>query len=126
MRIVIAMDKFAGTLSAPEAVAAVAEGWHRTSPDDEVIGVAMSDGGPGFLDTIAGTWGEGGERLVTVTGPLGGDVTARFVLVRRPAAEDPAGAAEEPGLTAYVEVAEAAGLHLIPADERDAKAATPS
>ena len=121
MRIVIAMDKFAGTLSAPEAVAAVAEGWLRTSPDDEVVGVAMSDGGPGFLDTIAGTWGEGGERLVTVSGPLGQEVTARFLVVRREGAEVPE---DEAGVTAYIEVAEAAGLHLVPAEERDAKAAT--
>lgn len=149
MRIVIAMDKFAGTLSAPEAVQAVSEGWLRTAPDDEVIGVAMSDGGPGFLDTVAGRWGEGGERLVTVTGPLGAPVTARYLLVRREgaavAAEEGAvpaeegavpaeegavpaveGAvrAEEAGVTAYIEVAEAAGLHLVPAEKRDAKAAT--
>ncbi|MFL6112081.1 MAG: glycerate kinase [Catenulispora sp.] len=121
MRIVIAMDKFAGTLSAPEAVDAVRQGWLRTSPDDEVIGVPMSDGGPGFLDTIAGTWGEGGERLVTVTGPLGAEVTARFLVVRREGAAVPA---DEAGVTAYIEVAEACGLHLVPAEERDAKAAT--
>ncbi|NUR63992.1 MAG: glycerate kinase [Catenulispora sp.] len=121
MRIVIAMDKFAGTLSAPEAVQAVSEGWLRTSPDDEVIGVAMSDGGPGFLDTVAGAWGEGGERLVTVTGPLGAPVTARYLLVDRQGAAVPP---EEAGLTAYIEVAEAAGLHLVPAEQRDAKAAT--
>jgi len=121
VRIVIAMDKFAGTLSAPEAVAAVRQGWLRTSPDDEVIGVPMSDGGPGFLDTIAGTRGEGGERLVTVTGPLGAEVTARFLLVRREGSAVPA---DEAGVTAYIEVAEACGLHLVPAGERDAKAAT--
>ncbi|GAA2060074.1 glycerate kinase [Catenulispora yoronensis] len=121
MRIVIAMDKFAGTLSAPDAVEAVAEGWLRTSPEDEVVGVAMSDGGPGFVDTIAGTWGEGGERLVTVTGPLGAPVTARYLLVRREGDGVPA---EEAGVTAYIEVAEAAGLHLVPAEERDAKAAS--
>jgi glycerate kinase len=121
VRIVIAMDKFAGTLSAPEAVRAVSEGWLRTSPDDEVIGVAMSDGGPGFLDTVAGVWGEGGERLVTVSGPLGTPVTARYLLVRREGAAVPP---DEAGLTAYIEVAEAAGLHLVPAEKRDAKAAT--
>ena len=34
MRIVVAPDKFAGTLSAVEAADAVAEGWKRVAPDD--------------------------------------------------------------------------------------------
>ena len=74
MHIVIAMDKFAGTLSAPEAVRAVTTGWLRTAPGDTVTGVPMSDGGPGFLDSLADAF-QGrrrcGERLVTVTGPAG-------------------------------------------------------
>ena len=113
MRIVIAMDKFAGTLTAPEAVRAVTEGWLRTSPDDEVVGVPMSDGGPGFLDSLAASSPQRQERLVTVSGPLGAEVTARYLI------EGPAG-----DRTAYIEVAEACGLHLVPAEERDAKAAT--
>ena len=103
MRIVIAIDKFA---------------WHRTAPEDEVLCVPMADGGPGFLDAMTMAWaGRGGEptgfeELATVTGPLGAEVTARYLV-------DPAD-----GGTGYVEVAEACGLHLIPAEERDAKAAT--
>lgn len=53
MRVLVATDKFAGTLSAPEAAAAVAEGWRRTSPGDEVTLLPLSDGGPGFRDTVA-------------------------------------------------------------------------
>jgi len=34
MRIVVAPDKFAGTLSAVEASAAIAEGWARHAPGD--------------------------------------------------------------------------------------------
>jgi glycerate kinase len=52
MRILIAPDKFAGTLTAPEAAAAIAEGWRRTSPDDEVTLLPMSDGGPGFVAAL--------------------------------------------------------------------------
>lgn len=112
MRIVIAVDKFAGTLSAPEAAGAVAEGWGRARPEDEIVSVPMADGGPGFLDALVGAGG-GDERLVTVTGPLGGPVTARYLVRERDGV-----------LTAYIEVAEACGLHLVEAGARDAKAAT--
>ena len=83
VRIVIAIDKFAGTLTAPEAARAIKEGWHRTAPDDEVLCVPMADGGPGFLDAMLAAWltrtGEptGFEDLATVEGPLGAEVTAR-------------------------------------------------
>ncbi|MDQ3423907.1 MAG: glycerate kinase, partial [Actinomycetota bacterium] len=50
MRVLVAPDKFAGTLSAVEAAAAIAQGWQRRAPHDEVLQVPMSDGGPGFLD----------------------------------------------------------------------------
>ena len=125
MHIVIAMDKFAGTLTAPEAVQAVTAGWLRTSPDDTVTGVPMSDGGPGFLDSLADAF-QGrrrfGEQLATVTGPLGTEVTGRYLIEL---SGGPAGEGEVAGHpTAYIEVAEACGLHLVPAEQRDAKAAT--
>jgi glycerate kinase len=52
MRILVAPDKFAGTLTAAEAAAAIADGWRRTRPDDELTPLAMSDGGPGFRDAL--------------------------------------------------------------------------
>jgi len=125
VHIVIAMDKFAGTLTAPEAVQAVTAGWLRTSPDDTVTGVPMSDGGPGFLDSLADAF-QGrrrfGERLATVTGPLGTEVTGRYLIELQGGPAGDPNIADHP--TAYIEVAEACGLHLIPAEERDAKAAT--
>ena len=36
MRVLVAPDKFAGTLTAVEAAEAIAEGWRRRAPDDEV------------------------------------------------------------------------------------------
>jgi glycerate kinase len=57
----------------------------------------------------------GGElRRVTVTGPLGAPVTARYGLV-------PAGAGHP--VTAVVELAEAAGIHLVDPADRDIRAA---
>jgi glycerate kinase len=52
MRVVVAPDKFAGTLSAVEAAAAITTGWRRRVPDAEIDEVPMSDGGPGFVDVL--------------------------------------------------------------------------
>lgn len=102
MRVVIAPDKFAGTLSAPQAAAAIAEGWLRRVPDAQVVEVPMSDGGPGFLDALYAALG--GELVaVTVPDPYGDPVPAA-VLVHDG--------------TAYVESAQAVGLHLTPPEHR--------
>jgi len=111
VRILVAPDKFAGTLTAAEAAAAIVEGWHRHAPDDELQVVPMADGGPGFVHTLHASLG--GELLaVTVSGPYG-DPTPGSVLLDGGA-----------GGTAYVESAQACGLHLTPEDERRPEHAT--
>jgi glycerate kinase len=96
MRVLIAPDKFAGTLTALEAADAIAAGWRRQRPDDELDLAPMADGGPGFVDVLHAALG--GELLATtVTGPTGRSVPATILLV---------------GDTAYVESAQACGLHL--------------
>ncbi len=96
MRVLVAPDKFAGTLTAVQAAAAIAEGWALTAPDDVIEQVPMADGGPGFLDVLQASLG--GELLgTTVSGPFGDPVPAAVLLV---------------GATAYVESAQACGLHL--------------
>lgn len=98
MHILVAPDKFAGTLTAVEAAQAISEGWRRSAPDDDVISVPMADGGPGFVDVLHSSLG--GELLaVTVRGPLGTAVPATFLLA---------------GSTAYIESAQACGLALLP------------
>lgn len=126
MRVVIAPDKFAGTLSAVQAAEAIAAGWHDTSPRDELVTVPLSDGGTGFVDVIhaalrdasAAEAAEAGSappgnapelRIETVTGPDGSPVPAAWLLA---------------GTTAYVESAQACGLHLVEAAARDAPTAT--
>ena len=52
MRVLVAPDKFAGTLTAVEAAQAIAEGWRRHAPDDELDLAPMADGGPGFVDVL--------------------------------------------------------------------------
>ena len=108
MRVVVAPDKFAGTLTAAEAAAAIRDGWLTSAPRDEMELVPLSDGGPGFLDVIADSLG-GDLEPVAVTGPLGAVVPAQL-LIR----------SEGTSRTAYVESAQACGLHLVPPHRRDA------
>jgi glycerate 2-kinase len=96
MRVLIAPDKFAGTLTALEAADAIAAGWRDERPDDELDLAPMADGGPGFVDVLHAALG--GELLAaTVSGPFGLPVPAGVLLA---------------GGTAYVESAQACGLHL--------------
>lgn len=96
MRVLVAPDKFAGTLTAVEAAEAIAAGWLRQAPGDELDLAPMADGGPGFVDVLHAALG--GELLaVTVRGPHGDATPATFLL---------------DGTTAYVEAAQACGLHL--------------
>jgi glycerate kinase len=96
MRVLVAPDKFAGTLTAVEAAEAIATGWRRHAPDDELDLLPMSDGGPGFVEVLGNALG-GRREPVVVRGPFGDPVPAEFLLV-----DD----------TAYVESAQACGLHL--------------
>ena len=108
MRVLVAPDKFAGTLSAVQAADAVVEGWLRHAPRDQLSTLAMSDGGPGFVHALASRLD--GELLsVSVSGPYGARVPAT-VLVHEG--------------TAYVESAQACGLHLTPEGQREPERAT--
>jgi len=108
MRVVICPDKFAGTLSAVEAAAAVEAGWLAAAPRDEVVVLPLADGGPGFVDVLAAAI-PGTRVPVPVVDPLGRRVPAEFLLA---------------GDTAYLESAQACGLHLLDAGERDPNRAT--
>ncbi len=52
MRVLVAPDKFAGTLTAVEAARAIADGWQRRAPEDDLDLAPMADGGPGFVDVL--------------------------------------------------------------------------
>jgi glycerate 2-kinase len=107
MRVLIAPDCFGGTLTAPEAAEAIAAGWRRGAPDDELTLCPLADGGPGFVEVLHSALG-GHLHERTVSGPLGAPVDAMWL--------------EHEG-TAYIECAQACGLTLVPREERDALAA---
>lgn len=112
MRVLVAPDSFGGTLTAAQAAEAIAVGWARAAPHDDVVRLPLADGGPGFVDILHASLGarSGGELVpVTVTGPLGEPAPA--VLLRVPD--------DEGGATVYVEAAHALGLHLVPVERRD-------
>ena len=107
VRILIAPDCFTGTLTARQAGDAMALGWSRGAPHDEITVVPLADGGPGFVETVRA--GLDGDLVpVTVTGPLGEPVVAVVLLVPGPT-----------GPVAYLETAQVVGLHLVPVDQRD-------
>ena len=111
MRVLVAPDKFKGTLTARQAAEAIERGWRRERPGDDVELVPLADGGDGTLDVLAPPDGRDGSRRVRVrvTGPLGDRVDAEFGLR---------------GATAIVEMARASGLALIAEARRDPRRAT--
>ncbi|WP_193384324.1 glycerate kinase [Streptomyces davaonensis] len=94
----IAADKFKGSLTAVQVAERVMAGLRQVVPDVEVEALPVADGGDG---TVAAAVAAGFERReVRVAGPLGDEVTAAFALR---------------GDTAVVEMAEASGLQRLPA-----------
>ncbi|MCW2622733.1 MAG: Glycerate kinase [Frankiales bacterium] len=104
MRVVLAPDGFGGTMSASAAAEAMATGWRRAAPDDELRLVPLSDGGAGLLDVLVAALPDASLVPLTVEDPLSRPVAAAFLL---------------DGTTAYVESAQACGLHLLAPDELD-------
>lgn len=104
MRVLVSPDCFTGTLSALEASDAIRAGWLQTHPNDEVSVLPVCDGGPGFLDVAVNAFTATGVPVI-VRDPLGRDIPAEFALA---------------GNRAWIESAQACGLHLLATDERDA------
>jgi len=107
VRVLIAPDCFTGTLTAGQAAEAIAEGWRRSAPGDDLTLVPLSDGGPGFLEVLSRALG-GNTVCVTVGDPLGRPVPAMILVVD-----------SADGRTAYIESAHACGLHLLGQGERN-------
>ena len=107
MRILIASDKFRGTLTARQAVEAFATGWRRERPSDDIDPAPMADGGEGTMPALVDAL-DGVVGMIRVSGPLGDPVDAGFGLVDLP-----------DGRTGVVEMALASGLQLVSAGRRN-------
>jgi glycerate 2-kinase len=97
-RVLIAADKFKGSLTAVQVAERVTAGLRRVVPDLRVEALPVADGGDGTVDAAVAAGFE--RREVRVAGPLGQEVPAAFALR---------------GDTAVVEMAEASGLQRLPA-----------
>jgi glycerate kinase len=110
LRVLIAPDSFKGTLTSVEVASAIADGWRRARPGDEIRLAPLADGGEGTLVAIeaAGGWT---RRLASVHGPLGRPARAAWL-------------SRVDGQAAVVEMAQASGLSMLHPRERDAWAAS--
>ncbi len=93
--VLVAPDKFKGSLSAAEVAAHVAAGLARARPEVPLVRLPVADGGDGTVDAAVACGFT--EIPTTVSGPTGRPVGARYA-VR--------------GETAVIELAEASGLRF--------------
>jgi glycerate kinase len=100
MKIVIAPDSYKESLSATEVAQAIEKGFREIFPDALYVSVPVADGGEGTVEAmIAAT--QGAEHHAVVTGPLGEKVNACWGM-------------SGDGKTAFIEMAAASGLALVP------------
>ncbi|UFS97630.1 glycerate kinase [Nocardia huaxiensis] len=95
--VIVAPDKFKGSLTAPEVAGHLAAGLRRARPDVPVVSIPVADGGDGTVDAMVAAGFAGMQT--GVTGPVGNPVAASFAMR---------------GETAVVELAEASGLRRLP------------
>ncbi len=111
MRVLIAPDKFKGSLSAAQAANALAEGWRQGWPVSkplEIERLPVADGGEGtaeaIRDALAGRW-----VMLIVRDPIGRPTESRYTLVEHNGDER----------MAVLEMSSASGFSLVRGDDRD-------
>ncbi len=105
MRVLVAPDKFKGSLSAAEAAAAIIRGWRDAWPESDLTPAPIADGGEGFSEALCAALG--GEWITTsAEDAIGRPITARYVWI---ASEN----------LAVIEMSEASGLWRLQSEERD-------
>ena len=105
MRIIVAPDSFKGSVSALGVAEAMERGIHAVFPEAEVLKVPIADGGEGTVEALVAA--TGGRLLhAEVRGPLGEPVRAHWGV-------------SGDGTTAFIEMAAASGLPLVPKEQRD-------
>jgi glycerate 2-kinase len=105
MRVLIAPDKFKGSLSAREVAENIAAGVHEVLPDAQIDVVPMADGGEGTAEVICGALG-GSWLNCRAHDPLGREIEARYAYI-------------DDQELAIMEMSEAAGMRRLSEKERD-------
>ena len=107
-KFVVAIDSFKGCLTSVEANQAATDGILMKMADAEVVQIPVSDGGEGFLAAFQSALG--GEMVeVPVRDPMMRHIMSRYLIH---------------GSTAVIEMAQASGLTLVSAEERNPMVAT--
>ncbi|HEX9634207.1 MAG TPA: glycerate kinase [Candidatus Limnocylindria bacterium] len=111
LTVVIAPDSFGGALDSVGVTDAIAAGWKRARPNDEVVRAPMADGGEGTLAALGVALGDGAQRRsIATVDPLGRPIQAAWLLL-------------DEGHGAFVEMAAASGLARLADDERTPESA---
>lgn len=110
MKIIIAPDKFKGTLKAIEVAQAVERGIKKILPEADTVLLPLADGGEGTVDAVVKAT-DGRTIHCPATGPLGQEVRANFGLFS--SLDNPQ------NQSAIIEMAAASGLHLVPLNKRN-------
>ncbi len=106
-KIIVAVDSFKGSMTSSEAGNAIKNGIRDIHPDWNIEVYPVADGGEGTLEAL--TYHRSvTERTCTVTGPLGDHVEASYLWYERDSER-----------IAVIEMAQAAGLPLVPVDKRN-------
>jgi glycerate kinase len=110
MRIIVAPDSFKGSVSALGVTEAMERGIHAVFPEAEVIKVPIADGGEGTVEALVAA--TGGRLMHTnVHGPMGEPLSAHWGI-------------SGDGSTAFIEMASASGLPLVPKERRNPRIAS--
>ena len=105
MKVVISIDSFKGSINSIEAALAIKEGILNVFPSATVLTFPLADGGEGTIDALCSN--SNGKIINTVvTGPLGEKINSHYGIMAK-------------NNTAVIEMAQAAGLPLVPLDKRN-------
>jgi len=110
MNIVLAPDKFKGSLTGLEFCNAVAQGLKKVLPDAEIIKLPLADGGDGTIEVV-NYYLNGRTIELKVNNPFFKPVKASYLF-------------SDPSKIAFIEMAEASGVKILTPSELDVKNAT--
>lgn len=102
-RIILAFDKFKGSLTSNEVAEAFAQGWRRIVPDSDIVVVPIADGGDGMLQSLVSVLGATMQSVVAHD-PLGRMTACSYAMHET---------------TAIIEMAQISGLALLRVGERN-------
>ncbi|MDM8127250.1 glycerate kinase [Paraclostridium benzoelyticum] len=105
MKIVISIDSLKGSLTSIEAANAIKKGILSVDNKSDVVIMPLADGGEGTVEALVQGM-NGKEKVISVTGPINEKVNATYGILKETN-------------TAIIEMAQASGLPLVPAELRN-------